>query len=121
MSLDWNVGNIKNKDEICWEDGKLSLVTESIIFGTMAVGIGQITEKNACEFFSRINLVERLTGPFMTGPDGPYEITMIDIKNHIGLSTNVSPETRPAWLKRYVGYDLDQGVRRYNVGMEELV
>ncbi len=86
----------------------------------MSVGLGAITAANAGEFYARLNLLEKLDGNRLIRAevDGerPSEaasrITPDEVRQHIGLSCNVSDETRAAWLKR-LGHDLDTAARRY--------
>jgi len=114
MSLDWNVGKIKDYKEVCFEtctmndtsygrvEGEryLSSLTNSLIWVTMPLGMGEITEKNYEEFWWRAAFYERLHGAMRTRGDGEVYYTKADIFNHIGLTTNVSTETRAAWLRR---------------------
>lgn len=113
MSLNWNVSDIANSDAVCFhhyeQDGEprrqLSQSTHNLIFLTMVVGMGEITADNYKEFYKRVALFERLRSPVRVkiGPDGmmiddPY--TLDDIRQHIGLRTNVSFEKPAAWRKR---------------------
>jgi len=40
-------------------------------------------------------------------------ITVEQIRDHIGLTANVSPETRSEFIKRYVGYSLENWRSEY--------
>jgi hypothetical protein len=123
MSLNWDITNVQNKDEVCWiiasEDYPtrgiskgskvLNPVTESLIFASMATGIGTITEENASEVYARISFIEKVSGALMyrgEGWEGLPNITPEEVQAHIGLSTNASfkDETRAKWLK---GFDQD--------------
>lgn len=55
MSLDWNLSKIKNNKEVCWKNGIMKAETHELIYSTIAVGIGEITEKNWREFLARLN------------------------------------------------------------------
>lgn len=82
-------------------------VTDTLIFATMIVGMGEITEKNAAEFWDRLDLIQHLNGPLMDGTDSegkstPVAVTFEDVQNHIGLRTNVALETWAKFLKRNV-------------------
>jgi len=114
MSLNWNVSNIADSNAVCFhhfeEDGEpqreLKQSTNQLIFLTMVVGMGRITEGNHKEFFKRVALFERLHGSvqIVMGDkgfvDAPY--TLEDIRQHIGLTTNVSEEKPAAWRKRII-------------------
>ena len=57
--------------------------------GSMAIGVPKITKKNALEVYARHKY---LNDKF------PYSLD--DVKNHIGMETNVNPETTVRWLTR---------------------
>lgn len=129
MSLNWNVSNIENSESVCFfthhnEDGelrrRLTQSTESLIFLTMVVGLGRITESNYKEFYKRIALFERLRGCVRVKKsdsgkfvDDPY--TLEDIRQHIGLTVNVSDEKPDAWRKRILkSWEHDLVIERHH-------
>ena len=101
MSLNWNLSRMRNRDIATDADDKLSPRTEAMIWATMAVGIGRITERNAEEFARRIALFETAHGALRSNADGPIYITLDEVRLHIGLSTNVADTSRAAWDKRF--------------------
>lgn len=121
MSLNWNVTNVANKDEVCFftatkdepsrgeKKGEQYLhpVTNALIWWTMAVGIGRITKENAGEFAVRVQMLQQLD-------ETPSEahVTYEQVKAHVGLVTNVSNETRAQFLKK-VSRMLDDRVARH--------
>lgn len=104
MALHWDVSTVGNGYGIVDKDeegrGNLHPVTHGLIWATMAVGLGRITEGNAAEFGARLDLWQDLHGAFMSGPDGPVRITREEVLANVGLKCNVSDETRAAWIKR---------------------
>ena len=128
MSLNWNVSNIANSEAVCFfnykEDGeakrRLTQSTENLIFLTMVVGLGRITESNYKEFYKRIALFERLRGCVRVKKsdsgkfvDDPY--TLEDIRQHIGLTVNVSDEKPDAWRKRILkSWEHDLVIERHH-------
>lgn len=90
---------IKNEEGTAkWHD-----VTNSLIWLSMGVGLGEITEKNVDEWCFRIALLEKLDGPTFQFNNGrKVSMTRKDIWDHIGMTTNVSDEKRPAWIKRVI-------------------
>jgi hypothetical protein len=108
MSLNYELSKIENFEEVCYEphpdgDGRrMKAVTHAIIMGTMTVGMGQITPETASTFYARMKAVEKLHGWWVVnGADGTgIPITPEDIRNHIGLRTNVGKESDAAWAKR---------------------
>jgi hypothetical protein len=100
MSLNYYYSDVENADIVMFdEDSMMRSDTQSIIFSTMSVGMGEITEKNWLEFYARLNIVERL--------GGYNEITPQRLREHIGLRTNVTYEKRSAWLSRWFEYEID--------------
>lgn len=107
MSLDWNLDNIENVEEVCYEGDHLAPVTNALIWATMAVGIGVIDDGTVDEFVARVAFWEKNVGPFLTQYDeetdqyGPWSIPAERIRQHKGLRTNVFPhEPRDVWLWR---------------------
>lgn len=116
MSLTWDVSKVADEHRLV--DGEMSPVTHALIFLTMSVGIGEITEKTAPEFYARTVAVERVYGSMVTvvKEDGAFAdrpITITDVLNHVGLKTNArfDVEPRASWLKRVVGQDVDDHAR----------
>lgn len=107
MPLTWSLEDIKNYKEVCWIDNdddtrRLSTVTETLIFATMAVRLGSITEANADDFYARLKIIERLDGPFMykieDGERKDMLFTPEDVQAHIGLACNVTSESFAKFL-----------------------
>jgi hypothetical protein len=122
MSLNWDITRIKDKDSVCWKiataddsyrqikqgEQYLNPVTEALIFRTMIVGIGEITERNAGNFYCRSRLLDAfgshpLSQPTAAGVSEPRGFTIDEVRAHIGLRTNVIDENETAWRKRIVG------------------
>lgn len=109
MSLNWDLTKIKNYEELCWEKNeddtvRLNPVTDSLIWISMAIGIGKFTEEMAPEIYARISMYEKLFGAMMckfgdNGKESVY-LTPEDVNDHIGLSTNVSKDTMASFRKR---------------------
>ena len=92
MSLDFNIKNIKNYKTLCYQGDQLSPITNAIIWSTMGIGIGEITDKNHEEFYERMELQQKVYGPFLSAESGPFPITLDMVRDHIGLKTNVFPK-----------------------------
>lgn len=88
-------------------------ISKAITLSTISVGIGQITDKNVEEFYARLILLDRVWGIAtfkVTNPDYDpdtvenlwidYVISPDDVRQHIGLFTNVRNETRVEWCRR---------------------
>ena len=109
MSLNWNLTNIKNYREVCYDqDDDLNPVTEALIWSTLAVRLGSITEKNYRLFYNRFRMLEAVRGSWSHTKDGPRLMTLDEVKDHIGLSTNVTDETDLKFLRQFL-YELNKG------------
>ena len=126
MSLNWNLKEIKNHKEVCWYtddegDEYMNRVTDTLIWCTMFVDIGEITEKNAPQFYARVRLIEVLQeSPFLweggiDTPRTPRHITLADVEAHIGLSTNVyTRATDYRWAAKKSKQFMEDEIRRAN-------
>ena len=136
MALNWDVSKIKDFEEVCFlyheDDGrrKVKGVTNALIWHTMLVGMGQITEKNYEKFFVRSQMAVRATRNYPVSAiteDGGYEhrgFTLAEIRAHIGLSTNASTDTKAKFKKRVVAWlegDAELELRRQKERKEEAV
>lgn len=124
MSLNWNLTEIKDHERVCFViadsddaahgvkagDRLLSNVTHALIWRTMAVGIGSLTDKTAAEFATRNTIWCQLNG-------FANDLTIEQIHAHIGLRTNVSYETKAKWLKWTVdrAYTYGMGVNNHAI------
>lgn len=97
MSLNWDMKNVKDWEELTDHEKK---VAEVLIWMTMPVGIPTITEKTAKEFQARLQLIELLFGGMTVEDDGsPRLIKLEEVERFIGLHTNASTLTRTQFNK----------------------
>lgn len=120
MCLNWDVTNVAEYETACFYiagsddvhgqfvkgDRLLQNRTKTLILLTMSIGMGEITEDNHREFFTRVALYERLFGASRSRFNGKARVrvhfTLAEIREHIGLTTNVSLEKNNCWTKRIV-------------------
>lgn len=101
MALSFDLTEIENHKQVCYDDtGTMTPVTELLIFTTMHVGMGKITTDTAAEFYARMIVAHKLYDIGIVTPDGTKMLEPEHVQQHIGLSTNVSPEPRQKWLRR---------------------
>lgn len=117
MSLNWDTRNVKyfqdNPDDLFVTYGKgtkeeyedLNVETKSLVFGSMAVGIGAINYKLAPSWYARWKVLEKyddfyLYSKFIDGNVVRTYLTPEILTKHKGLTTNVSDETDAKWCKR---------------------
>ena len=110
MSLDFKFDKVADYKNVCWEadpmpgrpDGKrVAAVTERLIWATMSIGMGRITEDNYEEFFKRLALYETL----ILGWYRPtMRSTLAEVRKHIGLTTNAcsKDEKEASFRKRVI-------------------
>ena len=89
---------VKNHTSVCYkkktkEGYTYSDSTYYLIMGSIAIGIGEITEKNYGEVFTRHMFLHRIINT-------PRKITLEQVYNNIGLKTNVAFETKARWITR---------------------
>lgn len=100
MSLTVDTRNIENHKTVCYKEKTkegypYADSTYYLSFASMAIGIDKITKKNYGEVYFRhvfLHSMNKTTCP----------VTLLDVKNHIGLETNVGLETRGRWKNRIV-------------------
>lgn len=98
MSLNYDLSKVKGTE---WKDDDNEWkLTEILIFVTMHVGLGEITEDNIDEWLDRIRLVEAASEfSFVyvrneeTGDVEPRAVTREDLEKRIGMRTNASEMT----------------------------
>ena len=90
MSLNWDATKAERWHEL--ENNK----QDALIFSTMAVDMGEITEKNYEEFFKRYAM-------FCAAIEQERSLKLEDVRKGIGLRTNVSTTTPAAYKKRLYG------------------
>lgn len=87
MALTWNIKNVKD-----WKKKQRKqrnkLVLNVLIWSTLVVGFGCITEKNYKKFYARLTAMEHLNGAYLYKGKKPDYITLEDVEMWIGLKTN---------------------------------
>jgi hypothetical protein len=90
-----------------------TLATEYLIFATISVGIGDLSAKNAPEFYARLQIIQDMDQVIPA-----RRVNAADITQHIGLKTNVTGETRAHWLKRVVGSQMDREAANFTAAAD---
>jgi hypothetical protein len=82
---------------------RMRAVTHVLVWGTMSVMMGSITEKNWRVFYTRFAMKEAALGASLINGDGsPAYITPEQVRAHIGLTTNVRTESAGKFNGRLV-------------------
>ena len=115
MSLDFDLGPIMNDSERKHlardKQGNLTGLAQTLIFASMFVDIGVITEDNIDEFYRRCWLYEHGLSALRSKGDDPVYITRDEVASFVGLRTNVATRTSKqfdASLKTKMFERLDQ-------------
>jgi hypothetical protein len=131
MSLNFDFTEIEGYQELCWEetgelseDGnplfRVSGVTDVLVWATVGIDMGEITQKNYVEFATRLLMWQGVLGPMLQEPeeDENGKVTWVtrvvgidDVRRHIGLSTNVRKTTRTQFMKSMERYMKDKEER----------
>ena len=131
MSLDWNLSKIENHEKRCWipegpeQEKRMAYDTEALIFMTISVGMGCITEENWEQFYKRTAIAETAFGTFLrkrhkeTGELVDVPITPDIVRDHIGLRCNVGHETDAVFYKRIRGILTEKAERQLRWWKEE--
>lgn len=111
MSLDFDFRSIRDYEEL-HSDPEQLVLSQGLVWGALATGIGRLTDQNVPEFYARVKVLEQLGTHLLAGPDGPYQVTIQDVRRRVGLKTNVFPEeSRAKWIKRTLESELNTHVR----------
>lgn len=95
MPLNWTFKTVEAKEKNCSTVEQVQ-ITERLIYATMSSGLNVITEKNIDEWLFRLKML------YLILALNVGNITREDLINRIGLSTNASPITRTAFVKKMV-------------------
>jgi len=120
MSLNVDASRVKNADTVCFrgegDAREWNPRTTLLAFTTMTIDIGEITGENAEEFYCRAALISDLYAS--ASNIAPTEITLAEIKAHIGLRTNVLTLTRAKWLAKVTKTIIPNRLREYKWRLE---
>lgn len=123
MALTWDLTGIKDSMELCWvptaEEDKVELgvVTHTLIWASMLIGMNIITEKNSKEFHRRLIEFEVVHGAGMLIEDGEArQPTLEEVQSHAGLKTNAVVMEGRKWgnnIKRLVKEEANRRITGY--------
>ena len=117
MSLNWSTQNVRyfkdNPDDLWVKYSKgtpdeyedVNAETKSLIFGSMALGLGSIKYSNINKWWARWKIYEKYDSFYLYSKvvDNKIEevyLTKDVLLKHVGLSMNVSDETDTNWATR---------------------
>lgn len=130
MSLNWSTENVKyfkeHPDEL-WvksnveglpEHEDLNVETKALVFGSMGLSVGEISYKNAPDFYARWKFFEKYDNFYLysvwDGENTTYTyLTPKIVVKHFGLSTNVTTQSEAVWTKRIAKNYAQEHARGY--------
>ena len=99
MSLDWNMTKVKDFESLKTDEDRA--INDILIWGSLSVDLGEITEKNVDEWVFRFKVLERVSGhPAGWKGKERFNPSRADIGRRIGMHTNVCTKTRKQFLKK---------------------
>ena len=99
LTFDWTNTDLSTESE------NDCVLADSLVWLTMGIGMNEITEANAREFYARASFYEKVNGPyrFHIDPETNQRVndyfTVEDIVRAIGLKTNASLMTKAKFYK----------------------
>ena len=97
MPLQYDLIKIPNYTSLCFdESGRIKQNTETLIFSTMLVDIGEITADNIDEWLFRLAFYAQVTNNAGLAQDLNEEFIIA----HAGLRTNVGNKSRAKYITR---------------------
>lgn len=102
MSLDWDITDCKDSEGIMLNQEVEGDITEQIIWSSLVIKLGDITEKNWYEWYARYTIWNRIMC-------FDNDLEAKDFHRRIGMSTNVFPaESRSKWLNSTIKKQLEK-------------
>jgi hypothetical protein len=116
MSLNWDATAVHDYKTLHTDEFELNK-TAYLCFSLMGIGISTVKADNIGEIFIRLDMSNHYFGAPLNEPteDGtykPYFYTLDDIVRRIGYRSNVSDESRTAWVKRMFARRADDYQRK---------
>lgn len=106
MALTWDVTNIVDHERVTTapftREGRKQWhpATEALVWLSVHCGYSRITEENINEIADRIRVWETYIGATMMSSGGDLRVSLEDIRDHVGLTTNASTLTKQQfWSK----------------------
>ena len=90
-------------DPELWTDRDYDTL-DTLIWGTICVGLGTITDENISEWLFRMKMYDAVLGPFFSKKyqnEERFCLGVSHLRKFIGLRCNVSDMKRKQWLKEF--------------------
>lgn len=111
MSLKWDVEDVKDNEDLFTEGPhgrELKSIPNTLVWMTMAIDIGEVTENNFEEVWARLLIVFEQDIYSIRDDDGNQRaFTKDEVKRHIGLWTNVPYRCWDRWFHEKIRKDTE--------------
>jgi hypothetical protein len=111
MSLNWQFTDEEVFEALPKTDEERN-ITNLLIWGTMSVGLSEITHKNIDKWLERCYMLEKVDRELAQSPDPenggfkPWSPTRKNLEDRIGLSTNAERRT-DAWFRKKMAEEVE--------------
>lgn len=128
MGLNWNYRNVgqagQEMIEASWMDngegGTRNPALDSVIWATLAIGIGDWSAKNMPAVQERMAVYQYINGPAITFNDGrAYYVTPEELAKLEGFQTNVTKETDAVFAKKALRWIKEEAARKIRQGCKQ--
>ncbi len=119
MALHWNMTKVHDCEKLHESDMEWA-ITESVIWSTIVVDLGSITEDNLDEWEWRLAVWQNLHGAFMRSGGEEYYIVRKHIERRVGLSVNVVDIKRSNFIKKLFKNGVDSLILNQNRNNDKL-
>lgn len=93
LNFDWT------KTDFSATDDNDRVTADALVWATMAIGMNEITEANARDFYARLSMWEKVVGAYRNMDGKPLFFTPEDVLRGVGLHTNASRMTKAQFYK----------------------
>ena len=106
MALHWSIARVKDWQQLA-EDDEQRKITEAVVWAALVYDLSSITEKNIDEWLFRQEFARRVDDfyPIIRPRSQDHKcdvFTRAELERRIGLSTNVTNTSRPAFQKKLI-------------------
>lgn len=113
MSLDFDTSKVAH-ELVRAKDGSMTGLAQTMIFMSMFVDLGEITEKNVKQFYKRAFLFEHSCGALRQTDKGELFVTEEEVRSFIGLKTNVANKTEAQWQRAHAKRLMDRLLEKWH-------
>jgi hypothetical protein len=118
MALHWSIERVKDWQEIA-NDTQQVKITEAVVWAALVYDLGNVTEKTLDEWLFRQEFARRIDHfhPIIRPKSQDHKrdvFTRAEPERRIGLSTNVTTTTRPAFEKKLIDKVVNDITRALN-------